>query len=171
MMIQKMKRKSSTIKFLGTLVVALLAGRTLFVEAAEPSKKRKKVFQVEDSIVKNPLELRDPFKKKRVKGRRSRRIYQSILVDNSYSNIPNIGPTPLESIKIVGVLLGKKRVAMAKVDKTGQVYFLREGMKIGENKSEVKAILPGGVVVVEKIRNVYDQDEYIETVIPFSGGM
>jgi hypothetical protein len=33
---------------------------------------------------------------------------------------------------------------------------------------DVKAILPGGIILVEKIRNVYDQDEYLETVLPVS---
>ena len=132
--------------------------------------RRKKVFQIKGSTIKNPLELRDPFKKKRVKERRKRNVGRTILVDNSYSNLPNIGTVPLKSIRIVGILLGKKRVAMASVERSKQVFFLREGMKIGENKSEIRAILPGGIVVVEKIRNVYDQNEYIETVIPFSGG-
>ena len=60
---------------------------------------------------------------------------------------------------------------MAQVGQSKEIYLLREGMKVGEDKSEIKAILPGGIVVVEKIRNIYEQDEYIETVIPFSGGL
>ena len=47
-------------------------------------------------------------------------------------------------------------------------YYIKEGMRIGTNSAEVKAILPGGIVLVEKIRNVYDLDEYLETVIPVS---
>ena len=69
-------------------------------------------------------------------------------------------------------MIGKERRAMAKIA-TGnslgsEVFFIKEGMKIGPNGAEVKAILAGGVVLVEKIRNVYDQDEYLETVIPVS---
>ena len=41
-------------------------------------------------------------------------------------------------------------------------------MKIGEDGAELKAILPGGIIVVEKIVNVYGQEEYLETVIPIS---
>jgi type IV pilus assembly protein PilP len=67
---------------------------------------------------------------------------------------------------------GKERRAMAKLASNGvvgsDVFYLKEGMKIGPNSAEVKAILPGGVVLVEKIRNVYDQDEYLETVLPLS---
>ena len=54
------------------------------------------------------------------------------------------------------------------IDGDSNVYYIKEGMKLGENGAEVKAILPGGIVLVEKIRNVYDQDEYLETVIPVS---
>ena len=44
--------------------------------------------------------------------------------------------------------------------------MLREGMKLGPERAELKAILPGGIVVVEKIKNIYNQEEYLETVIP-----
>lgn len=62
---------------------------------------------------------------------------------------------------------------MAKIDQgkggaSSDIYILKEGMKVGVDDAEVKAILPGGIVVVEKIVNVYDQQEYIETVIPVS---
>ena len=156
------------------LMVFLLAGKVFSEEKKKDDdfvKGRKTTFRVEDSVIKNPLKLRDPFKKKRVKGKKKRSLQRTILVDNSYSNIPRIGDTPIKSIKIVGILLGKERVAMAQVGGGGQVYFLREGMEIGEKQSKIRAILPGGIVIVEKMRNVYDEDEYIETVIPFSGGL
>ena len=129
-------------------------------------KTHKKNLFHKDSLIKAPLELRDPFKEKRAKRKGINRTYKTLLVNNSYSNIPNIGNQPLNSIKIVGILLGKKRIAMADVQK--QIYALREGMKIGEEQAEIKAILPGGIVVVEKIRNIYNQEEYIETIIPLS---
>ena len=49
-----------------------------------------------------------------------------------------------------------------------QQLILREGMKIGKSNAELKAILPGGVIFVEKITNVYNEIEYLETVIPIS---
>jgi Tfp pilus assembly protein PilP len=72
------------------------------------------------------------------------------------------------------VVLGADRRALVKISSDAQVagedniYYIKEGMKVGENGAEVKAILAGGIVLVEKIRNVYDQDEYLETVIPVS---
>jgi type IV pilus assembly protein PilP len=39
-------------------------------------------------------------------------------------------------------------------------------MVLGNNNAEIRAILPGGVVLVEKLINVYDQEEYLETILP-----
>lgn len=68
----------------------------------------------------------------------------------------------------MGVLIGPERRAMARVSGAKDSFIIKEGMHIGPNQAEVKAILPGGVILVEKIRNVYDQDEYLETVLPVS---
>lgn len=120
--------------------------------------------------IKEPLELRDPFKKMLSKKKSQDK---SILnEDGHYTNIKGkIEDKTIESLKIIGVITGKERRAMASIigDKNNsEVFFLKEGMTVGVNKAEVKAILPGGVVFVEKIRNVYDQDEYLETIIPIT---
>jgi type IV pilus assembly protein PilP len=39
-------------------------------------------------------------------------------------------------------------------------------MKLGENNAELRAILPGGLILVEKNINIYGEEEYLETVIP-----
>ncbi|MDH5581075.1 MAG: hypothetical protein OEY33_04150 [Bdellovibrionales bacterium] len=129
-------------------------------------------FKDTKTSIKNPFEMRDPFKRKVFK-RHAKKVSKSkVLKDGSYSNLPEIGKTPLNKIRIVGILLGNERRAMAKIDggKGGlkDIYIIKEGMKIGVDDAEVKAILPGGIVVVEKITNVYDQNEYIETIIPVS---
>lgn len=120
------------------------------------------------TYVKNPLDLRDPFRRK-INKKKSQLKKESY--DGYYTNVINsIESKPVESIRIVGVMIGNERRAMAKIqgDNENNTYYLKEGMKVGPNGAEVKAILPGGVVLVEKIRNVYDQDEYLETVIPVS---
>lgn len=122
------------------------------------------------TYVKNPLDLRDPFKRRIIKRKGSQTKTQE---NGAYSNVvDSIENKPIENIRIVGVMIGKERRAMARVMSGTvlgpDVYYLKEGMKIGPNNAEVKAILPGGVVLVEKIRNVYDQDEYLETVLPLS---
>lgn len=129
------------------------------------------VFDEDETSIKNPFELRDPFKRKTRKSGTKEKAYTGFLVNGKYSNLPEINDFPLSEIRIVGVLLGKERRAIAKVMMSqGKVsddsYMIKEGMTLGENNAEVKAIVPGGIVLVEKIRNVYDQDEYIETVIP-----
>ena len=122
------------------------------------------------TFLRNPLDLRDPFKRRiNKKKTQQEKVHESGVYSNQADRIEN---KPIESIRIVGVMIGKERRAMAKIA-TGnslgsEVFFIKEGMKIGPNGAEVKAILAGGVVLVEKIRNVYDQDEYLETVIPVS---
>jgi Tfp pilus assembly protein PilP len=122
------------------------------------------------TYLKNPLDLRDPFKRRinKKKGL-AQKNHETGVYNNSLDRIED---KPLENIRIVGVMIGKERRAMAKIIQGttlgSEVYYIKEGMKIGPNGAEVKAILAGGIVLVEKIRNVYDQDEYLETVIPVS---
>src|SRR5690606_7790258 len=86
----------------------------------------------------------------------------------------NIVEAPLEQIqlgdlRLVGVLIGKERRALVNIGQENKkIIVLKEGMKIGPEAAELKAILPGGIVLVEKIVNVYGEEEYLETVIPIS---
>lgn len=132
-----------------------------------------KLFKNSQSRIKDPFKLRDPFKRKTLKLKNDKKRYGGFLQNNTYSNLPTINRTSLENIRIIGVLLGKDRRAIAKTTNNAgklskNTYILKEGMRLGENNAEIKAIVPGGIVLVEKITNVYDQDEYIETVIPVS---
>lgn len=88
--------------------------------------------------------------------------------DGTFTNIPDKGQVSLQDLRIVGVLIGKERRAHGEFKDSKEVVILREGMKVGEDNAELKAILPGGIVLVEKIINVYGQEEYLETVIPIS---
>lgn len=125
------------------------------------------------TYVKNPLDLRDPFKRKMNKKKASSQHNKNMSqITGVYSNYNNsLESKTIESLRVIGVIIGAERRAMVKIQgetADDQVYYVKEGMKVGENGAEVKAILPGGIVLVEKIRNVYDQDEYLETVIPVS---
>lgn len=124
------------------------------------------------TYVKNPFDLRDPFKR-RINKKRTNQNKAREKLNGIYTNINNsLENKSVESLHVIGVVIGAERRAMVKVaDEKGadsNIYYVKEGMKVGENGAEVKAILPGGIVLVEKIRNVYDQDEYLETVIPVS---
>ncbi len=132
-------------------------------------------FKGEKTSIKNPFELRDPFKEelpKRASRKKSTMSSSTSKVKttvdgNLYTNIPSIDTIQsIDKLKVVGVLLGKERRAMVKVGNSKDVIILKEGMSVGVDNVMLKAILPGGVVFSEKIRNVYDQDEYLETVIP-----
>lgn len=148
------------------LFTMLLILTDLNAEEAKAGKQYE--FLRSKTQVKNPLEMRDPFKRKIL--RKKHQVNQERKDSGYYSDETSIDNVALDKIKIVGVLLGTQRRAMVKIaDKeNAEIFYLREGSKIGQNGAELKAILPGGVVLVEKIRNVYDQDEYLETVIPLT---
>lgn len=158
------------------IIILLLTSLTSsLAHAQEETKVASKVkgpaiFQKSKTRISNPLDLRDPFKRKskRIGSKGSRQSKK--LRDGFFSNAQTIDDQPLDSIRIVGILIGKERRAIAKLSLgdslSTESYILKEGMTLGENNAEIKAILPGGVVLVEKIRNVYDQDEYLETVLP-----
>jgi Tfp pilus assembly protein PilP len=148
---------------------------TLTIQAQEEGREYN-LFKSK-TYVKNPLDLRDPFKRKINKKKSSNQAKAQNHLDGIYSNVnTSLENRPLESLRVTGVVLGNERRAIVKIingvtesgDRDNNIYYLKEGMHVGENGAEVKAILPGGVVLVEKIRNVYDQDEYLETVIPVS---
>ncbi len=136
-------------------------------EASESSAKFE--FLNNKTIIKDPFNLRDPFRK--IEATKKVQSESKFKVDkNTFTNIPKLGDISLDSLAIVGIFVGKERRALAKIKNGGslgsEVYIIKEGMMIGNNNAEVKAILPGGIAIVEKITNVYNQDEYIETIIP-----
>ena len=67
-----------------------------------------------------------------------------------------------------GVLIGKDRRVLINLAKGGEVFTLREGDRFGSRDMKIKAILPGGIILAEKISNIYGESEYIETIIPIS---
>jgi len=158
----------SLFKITKIFIVIILYSCHLF--ASGPDKRSYKFFKEQKTIIKNPFKLRDPFKRPLRRGvRKSKKRFGGTIRGNTFSNVASIEGIAIDKIKIVGVLLGENRRAIAKIDgNTGTTYVLKEGMKIGEDDAELKAILPGGIVLVEKIRNVYDQDEFLETIIPIS---
>jgi type IV pilus assembly protein PilP len=118
------------------------------------------------STIDKPFELRDPFKppfeRKKIDFS-SKPKNEGAISPEEFMKTINI-----EDIKVVGVLVGKDRRAVVKLKGNDGTFLVKEGMLVGPDKAELKAILPGGIVLVEKIKNVYDDDEYIETVIPLS---
>lgn len=134
-------------------------------------------------LTRERLQIRDPFKRELPK--KQRVLKKDKFGSTNYTNVFNLDGIPLDRIRIVGVILGKERSALARIsqesagdgptgptsaeeDEATPVITIKEGMELGLNGGQVRAILPGGIVVVEKIRNVYDQDEYLETIIPIS---
>lgn len=149
------------------LVLTILMSISIGAFAA-PADPLSNFFRDKTKIEK-PFELRDPFKappSKLEKNKSKGGFYTS--GKGQYSNIVENTVTSVESIKIVGVLIGRERRAMVRNGGAGPIIIIKEGMKIGDEGAEIKAILPGGIILVEKIVNVYGQEEYLETVIPIS---
>ncbi len=126
------------------------------------------------TTIQNPLELRDPFKAPLSKGQEAKNESSgdtSYTSNNGvYSNLKDADLSTLsfQKMKVVGVLIGKERRVMVQFEGSKDVTILKEGLKIGGDGAELKAILPGGIILVEKIINVYGQEEFLETVIPLS---
>jgi type IV pilus assembly protein PilP len=121
--------------------------------------------------IEEPFDLRDPFKAPDRRVEKDSNVVGKVST-GVYSNIPVLGDVSLESIQVVGVIIGKERRAFIKL-KQGEgagatTYTVKEGQLMGENDAELKAILPGGLILVEKTTNIYGQEEYLETVIPIS---
>ena len=147
---------------------------------AAPAKKLDALFTNKTKI-ENPFELRDPFKAPTSKVESGKQKKGGFYVSGKgqYSNIGDVALDQINvgDIRLVGVLIGKERRALVTTSKardgdakdpSARVIILKEGMKIGPDAAELKAILPGGIVLVEKIVNVYGEEEYLETVIPIS---
>lgn len=170
------------------LIFAFLIAHHSYGQVVTPSK----IFKDDSIGITNPFDLRDPFKRNLPKRSRLKRTGDNrYLKDGVFSNFETVDGVPLERIRVVGVLLGPNRRALVKIinesrvtneetgnkdnsmsgtesKETSKVITVKEGMTLGLDGAEVKAILPGGIVLVEKIKNVYDQDEYLETIIPIS---
>jgi len=119
--------------------------------------------------IENPMELRDPFLAPRIKVQKDSKVLGKVS-KGVYSNIPQLGDVRLDDIEITGVIIGKERRAFIKIKNAqgNNTFSVKEGDTLGENRAELRAILPGGLVLVEKTTNIYGEEEYLETVIPLS---
>lgn len=127
--------------------------------------------------IDDPFELRDPFKKPFSTDHEAPKVRQGyVKQDGKFSNVYGLSNRiSFKQLEIVGVLIGKERRvivrpkgAQGSQSSTGPTFVLKEGTEFPVDNSVLKAILPGGVILVEKITNVYGQDEYLETVIPIT---
>lgn len=143
---------------------------TNFLLAQNGQYQNPSDFFKDKTKIKNPFSLRDPFNPPELRKERDASGETEVRQkkDGVFTNIPDQKRTPIAQLVIRGVFIGKDRRAMGSVKGGSNTFVIREGDMLGPEKAEVKAILPGGIVLVEKITNVYGQDEYLETIIPIS---
>jgi type IV pilus assembly protein PilP len=137
-----------------------------FLFAAGVSANKVQIFDGKTEIEK-PFELRDPFVAPRIKRSKNTGL-ASQKSSTVFDDTPSIENAKISDISITGVIIGKNRRAFAKIKGIERIIALKEGMIIGENDAELKAILAGGIILVEKTVNIYGEEEYLETVLPIS---
>ena len=126
------------------------------------------IFQGKTEIP-SPEKLRDPFKPPKMKIEVADDAKPKTKKSNGvYSNIKTIGNVKLNDVRVSGVLVGQERRAILNINNSLEQYIIREGDTLGENQAKVRAIVPGGLILVEKVTNIYGETEYLETVIPIS---
>lgn len=140
---------------------------------AAPSESSLNDFFKDKTKIQNPLDLRDPFKSPNQKSNKQARDNRNYTVSGKgvYTNIgdSSLSDLNVQELRLMGVMIGRERRAMIQgLGQNKPIIVVKEGSKIGPDNAEVKAILPGGIVLVERIINVYGQEEYLETVIPIS---
>lgn len=140
-----------------------------FISSSSYAREIEEVFKSMTSI-ENPLGMRDPFQPPQIK-RPSQGGGQAATPqrNGTYTNLPQLGNVPLNEIRIIGVIIGPERRAFVKKNNNDpSTYIVREGDELGGNSARVRAILPGGMILVEKVTNIYGEEEFLETVIPLS---
>lgn len=148
------------LKLISAFLMPFLASNATF--AVEIEEIFKKMSELEE-----PFELRDPFQPPKFK-RKESKIDSIPKTDGVYTNLPQLYVEDLNEIRVTGVLIGAERRAFVKVKENGPTHTVKEGMTLGSNEAEIKAILPGGLILAEKVVNIYGETEYLETVIPIS---
>lgn len=138
---------------------------------AQPNRANKAIKEIfkDKTSIENPFDLRDPFRAPLMRrGVDEKNKERAKNESGIYTNINPMGSLELEGLTIVGVIIGKERYALAKIGTRKDTVKLIEGTRIGRDGAELKAIHPGGVILVEKLVNVYGEEEYLETVIPIT---
>ena len=134
---------------------------------AAKRKEKRAVFKGKTEI-DNPFSLRDPFKSQLKVIKTKKELTSGIVRNGIYTNVQELPELRVDDIIVKGVIVGKKRRAFVSKGKGKTIHVLREGKKFENERLELKAILPGGLIFVEKMSNVYGEEEYLETVVPIS---
>lgn len=130
---------------------------------------------IEQSKIPDLKTFRDPFRAPQTRvvlpqeNSEDETRHHELYHDGVYTNVSSIEQVNINDLQVTGVIIGKEKRAIARLGSgKGDTFILKEGMKVGPDKIEVKSILPGGIILVEKVVNLYGQDEFLETVIPIT---
>jgi len=118
------------------------------------------LFRDIKTSISSPFELRDPFKRvAELEKEKDSHAETSVIDEKSLQKEDSF-----TSLQLLGIFLGANKRAL--FQKEGKdTLTLKEGDHFGKEKAQLKAIYPGGVVFVEKFLNIYEQTEFVETVM------
>lgn len=118
------------------------------------------------TVIENVIDRRDPFEKFVPKfmmvAAPARKDDGNKIVT---ANIPELERLPANSYKVQAVLLGDVYPRALVKTPQNNTYIVKKGDKIGNRSGVVGRIDEGGLVVVEKVRNQYNEFSTIETLI------
>ena len=157
------------LKKLSNNLIKFLLLSLLIIDVAH-SREIENVLKSMTSL-KDPLGMRDPFQPPPIQrsGNQGAGTASTEQINGIYSNIPALGNMPIQEVRVVGVIIGPERRAFVRKNNNDPTtYVVRENDELGGGGARVRAILPGGMILVEKVTNIYGEEEYLETVIPLS---
>jgi Tfp pilus assembly protein PilP len=94
------------------MIKLLILTITINVQAQSSISKMLKDSSIK---IKDPLSLRDPFKREKRISNEGNNGRGQILINNKFSNLPVIESIELDQLRVVGVLLGEKRRAITRI--------------------------------------------------------
>ncbi len=108
--------------------------------------------------LQNYLHLRDPFRKPMLK------VSTEVTEGGS---IPELERYPLDQLKLIGIITGPKKNKALLTTPNGRMHIVTERMHVGNRRGLIKRIVPGTILVEEKVVNLLGQEEKIETTLEF----
>lgn len=106
--------------------------------------------------LESAMTLRDPFRRPELK--------TAMAIDEG-GLIPELERYELDKFKLVGVITGAKKNKALLTAPNGKMHVVSDKTVLGNRRGYIKRILPGMIVIEEKVVNLLGQEERIETVI------
>lgn len=105
------------------------------------------------------LKLRDPFK----------RVIQVSDPSIDLADLPELERTPVEDLKLIGVITGPKKLKALLKTPSGSTLFVSINQSVGTRKGKVSRITSNFVEVQERVKNLLGREDIVIAKIPLEG--